>query len=717
MTAEVKCEAGTHCQIYCDAAGVHNHCSYTRIDASQALSLNLTCEKCIGSTILCPEQPHTNCDVSCSDYDDSCFDTRMITANNTYASLECLGASPCNDIYLSASFVKHISFKCENCMGIEAEIPSIFNSTTIECLSYIYPCEMLLSIPDENYEYLFANITCQGDSTKCGIYGGGIQLLCGSRLSYIGILPYGQPHCSDYNCCPITHQHIHCSDYDKYGNCSVNCGGQSVFCEYNDVCVPDSKFCASSYIYGANQITCFGYEACNNITIYSNESMTIFCDSGVSNIVDDEFCVNMNLYINNETSTDIICYGQSCENMTIYCSQVQELNVAHNSCGVCGNEICDTHMNIYCGSNYSKFSSFDGRNCSNELCCDEDIFSITNSYDECSGIDWDSPQNYYFVYSGFIIAGLLFFALIYMITGCINRWKSFKKIGSESIDYAPFKSPLFILNYIHFIDFMIHIIYIYILFSFIISFEQLNDYCESKYVYDGMDGTVTKGPYCNDDELCVSLCGTDFIGLCGGDFQICYYDNNLDSAYYALFGSYFAIAIILYMCHCWRSDKYDINDFGEESFASRICKYVAPVSIWKEQTLNNYYQIKFFDLKYLRSKEWIFQTLWFIAISILSVYTSLTTELYEYCPWFVLYPIIFSYLIVVQSLKVYYRNLSPYDEMKVIDFILLEYFGYDIGPIISIFLHSDGEDTIESRKDTMTRPLLDGRRHKKYSVN
>eukprot|EP01084_Bolivina_argentea_P231830 390851_1 len=329
----IRCQEGVPCQVYCGETENYTGCGI--INASQAISLDLQCENCIISSIICPAMENSTCTVSCSgnNYDNlGCIAATMTAGNNSYVSLECLQKGSCSNMMVDASFVQHISIKCIDCSELRMIVPNTFNSADIQCLS-AGSCDLLsIAILHEDYEFSFANISCDDSFDTCGE----IQLYCDTIVSSMQV--YGKGNigghrsiCSDWNCCPLTHEYINCHTFDEDGDCVMNCAGN----DYKSLYDSDASLCAAQYIYGANKINCFGYNACNYMTTYSNDTLEIFCNSQIANVVTD-FCQNMNLYLG-QRDTNIICHGDSCENMSIYSNDVisQQLTVSINYCEEC----------------------------------------------------------------------------------------------------------------------------------------------------------------------------------------------------------------------------------------------------------------------------------------------------------------------------------------------------------------------------------------------
>ena len=107
----------------------------------------------------------------------------------------------------------------------------------------------------------------------------------------------------------------------------------------------------------------------------------------------------------------------------------------------------------------------------------------------------------------------------------------------------------------------------------------------------------------------------------------------------------------------------------------------------KARFIDKYYGVKLFGIGYYKRHPLRTNTM--IILLVLGLVANVSTDFYTDCQWFVLYPILFCYVILGPALEIYYRRLSPYDEMSVIEFILLKKFGNDIGQIIISFLDSN----------------------------
>ena len=341
------------------------------IDASQALSLDLVCENCPGSTIICPMNKNSVCNVNCVT-DDSmpgCVGATMTTSNDSSVTLECVNNEACRNMVVNASFVNYISIICDHeagdyyyttdgaCYGLNVNIPNIFNTSKVQCISDYSCVGLSLSLLTQDYEYAFTDIEYIYNFTA-GDRGPGasraIDLFCGSRQSYVWIQDK-ETRCGDWRCCPLTRKHIYCDTYDENEDCVINCDGN-----YENDKYESSILCAAQYIYGANKINCYGVSACNYMNVYTrytSKELTIFCDSGISNAVYD-FCEEMNIFIEHENTyydTNIICYGDSCDAMNIYSDQdgiKDHLDISINYCEYCKSwplENCTTSINLYCG--------------------------------------------------------------------------------------------------------------------------------------------------------------------------------------------------------------------------------------------------------------------------------------------------------------------------------------------------------------------------------
>ena len=110
----------------------------------------------------------------------------------------------------------------------------------------------------------------------------------------------------------------------------------------------------------------------------------------------------------------------------------------------------------------------------------------------------------------------------------------------------------------------------------------------------------------------------------------------------------------------------------------------------RDQIKEYYYNIQRFRFKCNIST--FVRPIWMIAMFTMGILASINSDFYQYAQWFVLWPIIFSYIIMVQILKIYYQTLSPYDKPSVVSYILFKHYGADIASVILSFLYLDGEE-------------------------
>eukprot|EP01084_Bolivina_argentea_P159963 278606_1 len=795
----VICAENSQCTVKCVANSIYTGCNL--IDASKARSLNLTCENCIASTIICPNNYHSTCTVSCisdsislssngciyslinannrivnlqcqtassqNPSDSPCINTILYTATNLqYISIRCIGGFACSDLNTNLINAHHISLECNDCSGLNISVPKISQSTEIVCISYKSCSGMIINV-DASYEYQFMNIDCLKKNTNCGT----ISLQCQNNINqadsiHAQVYAYNpNTKCSNYLCCPFTHKDIYCNNNNHESYCSLNCSGNSGY--------PNTTFCGGQFIYGANQINCYGQNACasttifcpkdrcsvtcnyintkyrtcnhaiiiansveildincmyygcgnmqinangaqhaflncfgddsceyshinvsnaNNVTIFSQPNFTrtdtyndiyslrsakiiatnvtnleMTCISGINGVQygsEQIACYNTYVYIGNNTRLQ--CNGTACKNMQIYSNKAtltnQQLNVFINDCELCGRALCINKWRMQCDSYRS--STFDGT-CSNYYCCHKNIFTIDNDYNVCAPEEWQDFDNDLLYYFGLIIGGIISFGFVVMIFEFIYHIYVVRKHKRCQL---PFKPPLFILRYVHIIDFAISLTFIYIVFCFAKTRNHVLSYCSSKY-----------SPYdvpilCDEDIHCSS-----------NGFVACYVSsvlNGLSITYYVFFGIYFALtgAYLWWIFYSFETEKNIAYDSTTWTLRIFHCVSANYKNLWKTRVVRDYVAIRHF--KGIRNywRYWLF----FILFAI-SIFANFFTELYVLFQWFVLYPILFS-MIISECLKAYYRGLPPFDEVSIIKSIIINKFGYDIGDILFQYL-------------------------------
>lgn len=129
--ATVLCKDGGHCQMDCG----EQQCAFQVMDATNTLSLNLTCDgqySCAGSTILCPTTDDAICFISCPGDDDTACDSMSIVVDNEnlhYDSLQIDCISECYNIKTTVRVAEiydidiNCQSRCDNMFfSVEADV-------------------------------------------------------------------------------------------------------------------------------------------------------------------------------------------------------------------------------------------------------------------------------------------------------------------------------------------------------------------------------------------------------------------------------------------------------------------------------------------------------------------------------------------------------------------------------------------------------------------
>eukprot|EP01083_Nonionella_stella_P115047 340664_1 len=181
--------------------------------------------------------------------------------------------------------------------------------------------------------------------------------------------------------------------------CVVNCIGQAT-CAHasiisnstvNTTIHCDHSSCSAIMIDGSNagtiSILSTNSALFNSVINATTAHLSIYCSQRHT-------CSYNSLYLSSDTDTSIECIGAyTCSALSIY-SEVyipdNRLNISINSCEECNDTaICIDYMQFICGNNYSIISEFDGDQCVDERCCDDDIFVLQNDYDQCVVVEWE----------------------------------------------------------------------------------------------------------------------------------------------------------------------------------------------------------------------------------------------------------------------------------------------------------------------------------------
>ena len=166
----VICSDGEHCQKNC----ADNECIYQKMDATSALSLNLTCDgqsSCQYSTILCPTAHNATCTISCHD-EWSCQLTVIIfeNANAHFNNLQinCRSDADCTEMQVTvqAAEIKNIDINCHgHCSNMVFSVDAdVVGDVDILCTSFLSCASSSWTANVEYFER--AELVCNGEPSS-----------------------------------------------------------------------------------------------------------------------------------------------------------------------------------------------------------------------------------------------------------------------------------------------------------------------------------------------------------------------------------------------------------------------------------------------------------------------------------------------------------------------------------------------------------------------
>eukprot|EP00485_Elphidium_margaritaceum_P015475 CAMPEP_0202726156 /NCGR_PEP_ID=MMETSP1385-20130828/184468_1 /ASSEMBLY_ACC=CAM_ASM_000861 /TAXON_ID=933848 /ORGANISM="Elphidium margaritaceum" /LENGTH=501 /DNA_ID=CAMNT_0049392369 /DNA_START=821 /DNA_END=2322 /DNA_ORIENTATION=- len=378
----------------------------------------------------------------------------------------------------------------------------------------------------------------------------------------------------------------------------------------------------------------------------------------------------------------------------------EQLNVSINQCQICSeqdehdvevyhNFLCSSRGSIElaltCGASSDVFTE---NGCVHDTaCCREDMFDVTYGYDAC---DWDYgvsrslPARADGAASSLLGVGVLILvavllAFAFATVGLASHLRSARTLQAFK---AVMKPPSFIFAYVHMIDFLIHLTLFYLLWYVIMSASHIRRYCDTFSV--DFRGRLS------DTELMSVQDLSDASGGGGGLYCMVQEVSDEHIVYeprikYTL--PVFCIACVLFYFVYGVMIYRSLELFDGEEFWVRYWQVSAGADMWND-IMTKYNNVKYYGTKCYACHR--ISRYFFLAVAIATALVDIhVNQMYETSAYVVVYPMIFSYLIICEMLKKYYRSLSAYNEISIVAYVVLSYCGQDIGMKIVSFLYPD----------------------------
>ena len=497
----------------------------------------------------------------------------------------------------------------------------------------------------------------------------------------------------------FSQQYINCSSSYSCKNTVITCNNESTSCHVTcsgaSSCM-NTSIITNSAIQTDLNVLCSGDNSCKNIIINSfklqNVNININCNGNTS-------CRNGNVFAIFVDNFNIECHGNSsCENIWIDVSYAQNVSIMSNltqttnylgitniqcvdvsicevniSSNIALNKVInfcksihEQSFNVYYGD---KYSQFDNNQCSNNHCCNKNIFHIeNNNYDKCINVNWNQFNDKQYMSLSVIstlIATLSIFVFVFIVLKLI---KYYRFIQIYHLYRAAFKPPTFILEYIHLVNLLVHITIIYIFIGFVVIDKDLTNYCATRY------------PNQNVNDLC------DADNLCQIRFNNCSYNQQFLSLTITFHVIFFGFYCIFEGLNIIRFSMNPSNGYFQESFVIRHWQ-IRNNKLWETKIIKDYSQSNYFKLNLCT----IIGSINHFTLLTIGISSHVLTA--NYFKWFALYPSI-ALLLLAEYFKIFYKKLPKYqssEEAKLVEMVIMDYFG-DVGQIIISYLPSQFYD-------------------------